>query len=75
MRLTTGEIKNIHSDKILLDMPEAALEKIVAGTIDCIYRPYEEKAENTSRKEQRKAEVKADKIQEKLDFGGEEGGE
>lgn len=61
VRLTTGEIKNIHSDKILLDMPEAELEKIVTGSIDCIYRPWEEKAENTAYKEERKAEIKADK--------------
>jgi DNA gyrase subunit A len=61
IRLTTGEIKNIHSDKILLDMPEAELEKIVTGTIDCIYRPWEEKAENKAYKEERKAEIKADK--------------
>lgn len=61
IRLTTGEIKNIHSDKILLDMPEAELEKIVTGTIDCIYRPWEEKAENKAYKEERKAEMKADK--------------
>lgn len=61
VRLTTGEIKNIHSDKILLDMPEAELEKIVTGSIDCVYRPWEEKAENTAYKEERKAEMKADK--------------
>lgn len=61
IRLTTGEIKNIHSDKILLDMPEAELEKIVTGSIDCIYRPWEEKAENKAYKEERKAEIKADK--------------
>ena len=61
IRLTTGEIKNIHSDKILLDMPEAELEKIVTGTIDCIYRPWEEKAENRAYKEERKAEMKAEK--------------
>jgi len=59
--MTTGEIKNIHSDKILLDMPEAELEEIVKGTIDCIYRPWEEKAENVSWKEQRKTEMKAEK--------------
>lgn len=59
--MTTGEIKNIHSDKILLDMPEAELEKIVTGSIDCVYRPWEEKAENTAYKEERKAEMKADK--------------
>lgn len=61
VRLTTGEIKNIHSDKILLDMPEAELEKIVTGSIDCIYRPREEKAENKAYKEERKAEIKAEK--------------
>jgi hypothetical protein len=61
IRLTTGEIKNIHSDKILLDMPEAELEKVVTGSIDCIYRPWEEKAENKAYKEERKAEIKADK--------------
>lgn len=61
VRLTTGEIKNIHSDKILLDMPEAELEKIVTGSIDCIYRPWEEKAENKAYKEERKAEMKAEK--------------
>ncbi len=61
VRLTTGEIKNIHSDKILLDMPEAELEKIVTGTIDCIYRPWEEKSENKAYKEERKAEIKAEK--------------
>lgn len=61
IRMTTGEIKNIHSDKILLDMPEAELEEIVKGTIDCIYRPWEEKAENVSWKEQRKTEMKAEK--------------
>ncbi len=42
-------------------MPEAELEKIVAGSIDCVYRPWEEKAENTAYKEERKAEMKADK--------------
>lgn len=62
VRLTTGEIKNIHSDKILLDMPEAELEKIVNGSIDCIYRPWEEKAENKAYKEERKAEMKAEKL-------------
>lgn len=61
IRLTTGEIKNVHSDKILLDMPEAELEKIITGTIDCIYRPREEKAENKAYKEERKAEMKAEK--------------
>lgn len=61
VRLTTWEIKTIHSDKILLDMPEAELEKLVTGSIDCIYRPWEEKAENTAYKEERKAEIKADK--------------
>lgn len=61
IRLTTGEIKNIHSDKIFLDMPEAELEKIVNGSIDCIYRPWEEKAENKAYKEERKAEMKAEK--------------
>ena len=61
IRLTTGEIKNIHSDKILLDMPEEKLEQIVTGSIDCIYRPWEEKAENKAYKEERKAEIKAEK--------------
>lgn len=61
VRLTTGEIKNIHSDKILLDMPEEKLEEIVSGSIDCIYRPWEEKAENKAYKEERKAEIKAEK--------------
>ncbi len=61
IRLTTGEIKTIHSDKILLDMPEAELEKIVKESIDCIYRPWEEKAENKVYKEERKAEMKAEK--------------
>ena len=42
-------------------MPEAELEKIVTGSIDCIYRPREEKAENKAYKEERKAEIKAEK--------------
>lgn len=61
IRLTTGEIKTISSEKVLLDMPDAPLEKIVTGNIDCIYRPWEEKAENKAYKEERKAEIKAEK--------------
>ncbi|MEI7478357.1 MAG: hypothetical protein WCJ81_07970 [bacterium] len=71
IRLTTGEIKTIHSDKILLDMPEAELEKIVTGTIDRIYKPWEEKAENKAYKEERKAEMKADKKADEEEEGEE----
>ena len=42
-------------------MPEEKLEEIVSGSIDCIYRPWEEKAENKAYKEERKAEIKAEK--------------
>lgn len=61
IKLTTGELKTIHSDKVLLDMPDTPMEKIVTGTIERIYRPWEEKAENTAWKEERKAETKAEK--------------
>ena len=67
------KIKTIHSDKVLLDMPEAELEKLVTGTIDCVYRPYEEKAENTAWKEERKAQMKNEKklIESETDEDGE----
>lgn len=61
IKLTTGELKTVHSDKVLLDMPETPMEKIVTGTIERIYRPWEEKTENTAWKEERKAETKAEK--------------
>ena len=61
IKLTTGELKTIHSDKVLLDMPDTPMEKIVTGTIERIYRPWEEKSENTAWKEERKAETKAEK--------------
>lgn len=65
IKLTTGELKTIHSDKVLLDMPDTPMEKIVTGTIETIYRPWEEKAENKAWKEERKAEAKAEKNAEK----------
>ena len=37
------------------------MEKIVTGTIERIYRPWEEKSENIAYKEERKAEAKAEK--------------
>lgn len=61
IKLTTGELKTIHSDKVLLDMPDTPMEKIVTGTIERIYRPWEEKSENVAYKEERKAEAKAEK--------------
>ncbi len=67
IKLTTGELKTVHSDKVLLDMPDTPLEKIVSGTIERIYRPWEEKAENKAWKEERKAEAKAEKESENDD--------
>lgn len=67
IKLTTGELKTIHSDKVLLDMPDTPMEKIVTGTIERIYRPWEEKSENVAYKEERKAEAKAEKKAEEDD--------
>ncbi len=71
IKLTTGELKTVHSDKVLLDMPDTPMEKIVTGTIERIYRPWEEKSENTAYKEERKAETKAEE-QADSDDNGEE---
>jgi len=49
-------VKTIHSNDIHLDEPETPLRKIVDKKIDMVYRPWEEKDENTMYKDKLKEE-------------------
>lgn len=60
IRNTNGEIKNLHSNDIILEMPEAPMVEIVNHPIEVVYRPREEKEENQKYKLERKAEAKAE---------------
>lgn len=56
------EYITIHSNDILLAMPQDELEPMIkTGTIQSVFRPWEEKEENMKYKEDKKAKAKAEK--------------
>lgn len=58
IRFDDGKLITLHSNDIHLDEPETPLAKMVDQHIDIIYRPREEKSENTKYKEEKKKEEK-----------------
>lgn len=72
IRLEGGQILNLHSNDVTLDLPEEPMVKVTDKVIDVVYRPWEEKDENTKRKEERKAAQKAEKQQDEIDEQSEE---
>lgn len=58
IRFDDGKLITLHSNDIHLDEPETPLAKMVDQHIDIIYRPWEEKEENTKYKEEKKKEEK-----------------
>lgn len=58
IRFDDGKMITLHSNDIHLDEPETPLAKMVDQHIDIIYRPREEKSENTKYKEDKKKEEK-----------------
>jgi len=58
IRFDDGKLVTLHSNDIHLDEPETPLAKMVDQHIDIVYRPREEKSENTKYKEDKKKEEK-----------------
>ncbi len=58
IRFDDGKMQTLHSNDIHLAIPESPLSPMVDKHIDIIYRPWEEKEENTKYKEEKKKEEK-----------------
>lgn len=58
IRFDDGKMQTLHSNDIHLAIPESPLSPMVDQHIDIIYRPWEEKEENTKYKEEKKKEEK-----------------
>ena len=58
IRFDDGKMITLHSNDIRLDEPETPLHKMVDQHIDLIYRPREEKEENTKYKDEKKKSEK-----------------
>lgn len=63
-----GTRKTLHSNDIKLDMPDTPLKKMVDKKIEMAYRPWEEKEENLSYKEEIKKKKKQEQQQDNTLF-------
>ncbi|HMT26877.1 MAG TPA: hypothetical protein PKD96_01100, partial [Candidatus Absconditabacterales bacterium] len=64
IRLSDGQIVNVHSNDIQLDDLETPMVGITKEPIDIVYRPREEKEENQKYKLERKEEKKKEEAEE-----------
>lgn len=60
IRFDDWTLTTLHSNNVYLDEPETKLRKIVDQHIDIIYRPREEKEENTKYKDEKKKTEKSE---------------